>query len=416
MPLTSLEIWAAAIAVIASMAAPRLLLPALGVMAGFWLVRWRAWGQFTVRTQLDGGNAVLALMLPITLWATSRPDITLPQVLRLLTGIGFYYAIVNWAAGEHHPAKQGDTNLQPRERSRWLFRGTVVAGIGLALFALVSVEWLFYKLPFLSADLYSRFFLLVADRVHPNVLAGSLVMVLPVILGVLLFGVRQLRGYQGWGLAAAVVGMGIVLLLTQSRGALLALGAVLVVLAGMRWRWTWAAALLAAVVGGLVYMLGGSPMPLDALFPAPAGIEARLEIWSRALWLIRDFPLTGVGMGMFGTAVDLLYPFTMTAPGNVPHAHNLFLQIGVDLGLPGMLAWVFNLSMVFAAAFRVFRFGRLRQDGWMAGLGAGLLGSQIALVVHGSMDAVVWGMVRSAPLVWGLWGVVIAVRQVETGG
>jgi hypothetical protein len=33
----------------------------------------------------------------------------------------------------------------------------------------------------------------------------------------------------------------------------------------------------------------------------------------------------------------------------------------------------------------------------MAGLGAGLLHSQLALVLHGLTDAVTWGMVRLAP-------------------
>jgi putative inorganic carbon (HCO3(-)) transporter len=44
----------------------------------------------------------------------------------------------------------------------------------------------------------------------------------------------------------------------------------------------------------------------------------------------------------------------------------------------------------------------------LAALGAGLLGSQIALIVHGLTDAVTWGMVRPAPVVWALWGTVIA--------
>jgi putative inorganic carbon (HCO3(-)) transporter len=36
------------------------------------------------------------------------------------------------------------------------------------------------------------------------------------------------------------------------------------------------------------------------------------------------------------------------------------------------------------------------------------LGSQLALAVHGITDAVTWGMVRPAPLIWALWGLAIA--------
>jgi putative inorganic carbon (HCO3(-)) transporter len=46
-----------------------------------------------------------------------------------------------------------------------------------------------------------------------------------------------------------------------------------------------------------------------------------------------------------------------------------------------------------------------------------LLCSQVALVVHGLTDAVTWGMVRPAPLVWALWGLAMASGYVvKTGG
>src|SRR5438477_7439531 len=65
----------------------------------------------------------------------------------------------------------------------------------------------------------------------------------------------------------------------------------------------------------------------------------RVEIWSRALQVIHDFPLTGIGMGAFRTAVPALYPYVISDPEKVHHAHNLYLQIGADLGLPGLAAF-----------------------------------------------------------------------------
>ena len=46
-------------------------------------------------------------------------------------------------------------------------------------------------------------------------------------------------------------------------------------------------------------------------------------------------------------------------------------------------------------------------DAWLAGIGAGLLGSQTALAVHGLTDAVTWGT-RPALVVWVMWGLAIA--------
>ncbi len=56
--------------------------------------------------------------------------------------------------------------------------------------------------------------------------------------------------------------------------------------------------------------------------------------------MLQDFPFTGIGMGTFTQVADRLYPFFLYAPGTVEHAHNLFLQVGVDLGLPGLIAWL----------------------------------------------------------------------------
>ena len=105
---------------------------------------------------------------------------------------------------------------------------------------------------------------------------------------------------------------------------------------------------------------------------------------------------------------DLLYPFFLAAPGKIVHAHNLLLQIAVDLGIPGFIGWLSVWLGVCFTAFHLNRYGKSHQDNWAAALGAGFLGSQIALFTHGLMDAVTWGMIRPAPLVWGLWGTAIA--------
>ena len=100
--------------------------------------------------------------------------------------------------------------------------------------------------------------------------------------------------------------------------------------------------------------------------------------------------------------------FFHIAPGAILHAHNLFLQIGVDLGIPGLIAWLAILLVVLALSWKLYRYGRVHQNVQCAALGAGLLCSQLALVVHGMTDAVTWGMVRPAPLVWAIWGLAVA--------
>ncbi len=141
---------------------------------------------------------------------------------------------------------------------------------------------------------------------------------------------------------------------------------------------------------------------------AISGWDGRKEIWSRAIYMIQDFPFTGVGMGSYGFVADALYPLFSFAPGAILHAHNLFLQIGVDLGIPGLIAWLAILLVVIALSWKQYRYGRVHQNVQCAALGAGLLSSQLALVVHGMTDSVTWGMVRPAPLVWAIWGLAVA--------
>ena len=184
----------------------------------------------------------------------------------------------------------------------------------------------------------------------------------------------------------------------------------LVVMILLRWRWGWLSLLAGGLAGGIgIYNLGINTF-LEYLLRSDTigGIDGRIEIWSRAIYMIQDFPFTGIGMGSFTKVADTLYPFFLASPGQVPHAHNLFLQIAVDLGIPGLIAWLAVLLLVVTQAWQVYRLGKTGQDAIATGLGAGLLGSQLALVVHGMTDAVTWGMVKPAPLVWVVWGLAIA--------
>lgn len=396
----SLEIWLVALAVGASIASERALEPALAVAGAFWLIRLLAYGRLTVRTPADWAIGLLILMLPVTLWATALPDITRPQVYRLLTGIALYYAVVNWA-----------TTLP---RLRLLLAGSWLAGISLALIAPLSVEWIVDKLAFIPASLYERFSLLLSDTIHSNVMAGQLVILLPSALALPLFGWRQLDWLQRLLSGIAILVMGSILLLTQSRGALIALGATLLLLTLLRWRRSGLLLTICALMAALAVPLVGPTTILDFLSSNVTfrGAEGRLEMWSRALYMIQDFPFTGVGMGLYTEIADVFYPFFLITVDAAPHTHNLFLQVAVDLGIPGLVAWLAILWLVMFGAWQVYKHGRLSGNGWVAGIGAGLLCSQIALMVHGLTDAVTWGMVRPAPVVWGLWGLTMAAWRV----
>jgi putative inorganic carbon (HCO3(-)) transporter len=61
-----------------------------------------------------------------------------------------------------------------------------------------------------------------------------------------------------------------------------------------------------------------------------------------------------------------------------------------------------------ATSWSVYYHGFRLKDLLTEGIGAGLLCSQAALLTHGITDAVTWGVVRPAPLVWAVWGIAVA--------
>ena len=114
-----------------------------------------------------------------------------------------------------------------------------------------------------------------------------------------------------------------------------------------------------------------------------SGLDGRLEIWSRALYAIQDFPFTGLGFGTFEQVVAVLYPLFLNPAGTVPHAHNLFLQVAVDLGLPGLVAYLAVLGLTFASAFSSHDTLRRRGDGGLAGLCAGCIAALAGMISRG---------------------------------
>lgn len=401
--LASLEIWLAGAALLGSLVWVRTLPLTVGIMLLFWPIRWLAYGKPGLRTQADLPVVLLLLMIPVTIWVSSLPLTTRLQVYRLLSGVGLYYAVVNWT--------------RTGSRLRLMVLGVALAGIGLSILGLFSVQWTTSKLPFIPTTIYEFLPTLGSDLIHKNVMAGSLVYLLPVVLGILIFTWGALGRLERLTFSVAALIMGSVLVLTQSRGALLAFGCVLLVLIVLRWPRGWLIVIGVLFIGGLFSYGYGTSDILEIITHNDSiqGIDVRVEIWSRAIYMIQDFPLSGIGMGSYGEIADRLYPFLLAEPGSIPHAHNLFLQVGVDLGIPGLIAWLAVLLTVIVVYLKMYRYGRESQDFWITALGAGFFASQVGLIVHGITDAVTWGMIRPAPIVWAIWGLGIASWNIYGG-
>jgi putative inorganic carbon (HCO3(-)) transporter len=251
-------------------------------------------------------------------------------------------------------------------------------------------------------------------------MAGYLVILLPFPLAVLLFrsdsnGARAGMTPLWYTSLAAVMVMGVILLVTQSRGAWLAVLVFSLLMLSLRWKRGWLSFLVAAITIVALVSIAGSETLLGKLLTDRnlASVSDRLDLWQRAVLIIRDFPFTGIGMGAFGEVVELFYPYRFVQESAAVHTHNLALQVGVELGLPGLVGWLALLMGLGSASYLAYRGGRAQGNTWLAGSGAAYLCSLIAYFVHGMVDAVTWGAVRPAPLVWAIWGGIAALASMH---
>jgi len=405
--LLSFEIWIVGLAIAASVASERFLLPAIVIAASFWILRWLASGQFSIRTTADGAILVLLCMLPITLLVTNIPEVTRPQVYRVISGIALFYAIINWTTS--------------RERLRVLLYGSLLLGILLAGAAIVTVEWSTAKRGMIPRSFYSHIPLLVSDPINPNVMAGLLLLLLPFPLGFLLFSWHTTRWTTRLLAIVSLCTISGVFFLAQSRGGMIALVIMLVAMVLLRWRYGWIGLLGLLLIATFVVQTNWESKAIQHYTHNGQLVRStneRFELWSRAWELIQLHPITGVGMGTYEQVVADTHPFDLVyvglgfqQTGRGAHAHNLLLQIAVDLGIPGLLAWLTIVIMVIQAAWRVYRTGKQEHQSWVQGIGAGLIGSQVALLAHGLLDAVAWGMVRPSVMVWGIWGLTLVAEK-----
>jgi hypothetical protein len=132
----------------------------------------------------------------------------------------------------------------------------------------------------------------------------------------------------------------------------------------------------------------------------------RVELWVRAIYWIQDSPFTGIGMNNFRKMMQVLYH------RDVASAHNHILQAALDLGIPGMVAYV----GIWSAMARLLWMGcqstyRLRRLVAM-GLGAGLL----AQLVYQTPDAIPLGA-KVGIFWWMVLGLAVSLfRLVEREG
>lgn len=383
------------------------LLLAVPIFWGLWKV---ATGHFGVPSPLDGCLLVFWVMVLVSEFATYDLGVSLPKLAGLVLGLWVYMLMARTAS-----VPQGWI---------WPVLALLLAGLGIAGAGLLGMPSPLTKgltrlqLPGLSAAL------------QPNEVAGTLLWIIPLPLGLLVWWFRG-RVSLSRRLGAGVWPLGILLLvllnlfllgtlaLTQSRGSYIGLALAILVMFvwGLEGRWrVGLAGLLVVACGGLAVVFG--PTLIAHL---PDLLVGRFEIWQRAIFALSDYGFTGLGLNTFRYLVQILYPISVVGPvQDLGHAHNEFLQAGLDLGIPGLIAFI---SLYVGSGWMLWNVGktahlrldlkrnrhiRLAVQYLTISLGAGLL----AHLFFGMTDAVSFGA-KPGFVFWMVLGLIVGIyRQV----
>jgi putative inorganic carbon (HCO3(-)) transporter len=372
----------------------------LAVLAvpALWGVYRVARGRFFNPTPVDVPLVILITTLPIGVWAAAVPALALPFLLQYLFALALFYALVNSLNSDRRVILAGWMTLL----------GTaLLAGLGLAGTAwgdgskFLPGNWTRFLPNVLEPFWYSSGF-------NPNIVGGALAVLIP-ITAAYAWTARRWSGRLLLGLL--FVGETLTLVLTQSRGGFLGLGFALVVLAiGRDRRWGWILPILAILGVAGTALFGLQPateLVMDRVANgALPSAEGRLGLLSQGVEMLRDFPVTGVGLGMFPRVLMFLYPFGQLGPEvEIPHVHNVYLQMGIDHGLMGLVAFLAFLVLLWTMGSQALRWSRGLP--WEP-LTLGLFGGLAAYLIHGLFDAI-WRTPRSHPIIWGCWGLLTAV-------
>lgn len=399
------------------------------------------------KTRFSATGWILAILLcwlpiPVTIAAAS----TTWQITGYLAlGLASYLMVTShpWFQKMPHRITQG-----------LLLFGGILVFISPSIVQWKSEFRLFY-LPLY--DLFTAIALQAYDTLHANLLAGVLVLLIPLALAHLLpnqqplhklevidtvDGPKLLRIHQPhqsnqWLWKGVFTGLLVLmltlLLLTQSRGGYIAITVAMGFLVLLRWpRLGYGAPVLITALGYSVYHSGGET--IFALLGADntfGGADWRGPVWHASWQAFQDFTWTGIGIGNFQKVMPLLYPNPAITNLAATHAHNLLLQIGLDLGLPGLAAYITFYLIMIGMALTVLRrtrspqstatalgatwdghaliappevgvtvstkrfirqvvhHERTRQRHWA--IAAGCLAALLGMQIHGLLDAVTWG-------------------------
>lgn len=289
---------------------------------------------------------------------------------------------------------------QPRQNLIWISLFLFFLGIGVSFYFLLTQDFVAAPRKLELVNRFGSWIMSIRPNIgwtpiHPNYVAGMIAVTTPFIF----YPVWELRKRTGGVSTLTMVAIaislgfaGLVLVMATSRGVVLA------IFSGVGGWLIWQAIYLTGIkrqikdeavfpillfiyLCAVVAFLYVGPAKSGSLFSGNYyyGSGSRAELFSRSLYLLFAFPITGGGLGSFP---GLYSQYLLDIPFfNVPNSHNLFLDVGIEQGLIGGLSFflLYMLSL-WKVSGKIIRGDENRVFHWI------VLFSLIVAIVHGMVD------------------------------
>lgn len=277
-----------------------------------------------------------------------------------------------------------------------VFSATIVALIGLYQYVVgvdIDAAWIdVANNPDIKARVFSVFG-------NPNVLAEYLIMMIPLSISLMWYSKKLYKKVLFLGTSLVLI---LAIVLTMSRGG---------------WLGFAFSALVFILLVDKRFLLSIIPITLAGVYLLPqtylnrilsignfndSSNAYRLKMWEITMEIIGDYPLAGVGFGHL--------PFKQTFETYIRtmptyHAHNTFLEIAAELGIPGLIAFVILIFVVFKYSIKELI---KKEHTYISIISAGVLSGLAGVLAHGAVENVLY-LTRIIFSFWMLIGLLLVL-------
>lgn len=249
---------------------------------------------------------------------------------------------------------------------------------------------------------------------HPNTLAYFFEILLPLTLAMTL--VEKKTSLRIWYFTSFVLGMaGILTTLSRAAWLTLPVSLPLVFILVLRRRIFRAQTVLVfglfAIFAAIFLSVNYPTIQKRFYYDDYGSARSRIPLNAAALSIIKQFPLTGVGVNNFA---QVFQKYDLSGGARILRGyshvvHNMYLLVAGEMGIVGLLAFVWMFLAVFLVAFRA----RNRLEEWQSAVLIGVSAGLLAQMIHGLFDPGFRMLMSLSTLVYTLLGIAGAVSLMK---